>query len=70
MTGNSDNDATPATFLKGLSDALAEQEGVDAELARILADHILQDPQQQHCVAHAHKAIAELAVARAKSSES
>lgn len=65
---DNDNDATPASFLKGLSDALREQEDVDADLAKILGDHVLQDPQQPHCVAQAHKAIAELAVARAKAS--
>jgi len=66
MPGGPENGETPAMFLQDLGAALAGQKDVDAELAKILAGHILQDPQHPQSVADAARAIAALAAARAK----
>lgn len=66
MLGDPENVAPPAEFLKELGEALSAQEGVDIDLANILRDHLLQELQQQHAVASAGRAIADLALSRAK----
>lgn len=69
MPGGQDDNETPEKFLQGLGVTLAAQEGVDADLAKILVGHIMKDPQKPHSVADAAKAIAALAIARAKAVE-
>jgi hypothetical protein len=67
MSGDSPAESEkPGEFLQKLSAALASQPGVDADLAKILADHVLQDAQSVNSVASARQAIADLAIARAK----
>jgi hypothetical protein len=68
MPGSPDNGETPTKFLQDLSAALSQQKGVDADLSKILTDHILQDPQKPQSVAAARQAIADLAITRAKAS--
>jgi hypothetical protein len=61
----SENTSTPTEFLGCLSTDLAAQSDIDADLAKILADHILTASPQSDCVAKAKQAITDLARTRA-----
>lgn len=61
---NDNADEVP-DYLTGLADRLAETSGVDADLADILAKHILVETPTETCVADAKAAIAALALQRA-----
>ena len=56
----------PAKFLRDLGTLLGAQKDVDAGLAKILSDHVLQESQKPQSVAEAARAIALLAADRAK----
>lgn len=58
------DDETPAGFLAHLGQALKTREDVDAELAGILAEHILTSTPAENCVEKAMTAINTLAEAR------
>jgi hypothetical protein len=58
-------DATPKEFIEKLGSELLAQTNADSDLAKILADHILNVAAKPDCVASARKAIAELALLRA-----
>ena len=59
------DDKTPAAFLAELGQALTTREGEDAELARIVAEHILTAAPAEDCVDRAMTAIRALAASRA-----
>lgn len=56
---------TPTTFLTNLSEALKGTDGVDADLAGILTDHLLMVAPHANAAANAKAAIVELAGHRA-----
>lgn len=56
---------TPDAFLKALGNILQEKEGGDADLARILATHLLTSAPTKDAVAQAKEAITKLASERA-----
>jgi hypothetical protein len=58
--------ASPADFLMSLGKALREQENTDADLADILAKHLLTATPAIDAVAKAKESIVKLAVLRAK----
>lgn len=60
-----DTVTTPTEFLTQLGSDLTARPGTDAELAKILTDHILTVAPKSDCVVSARKAIAELAKSRA-----
>ena len=55
---------TPEVFLANLSDELKASEGIDADLAVILTDHLLTVTPHAKAVANARSAIIELASKR------
>lgn len=55
----------PDVFLKVLGEGLQATEGVDADIARILATHILKAAPAPNAVAEAKDAIVKLAAQRA-----
>ena len=55
---------TPDAFLKALGESLKAKEGVDADLAAILTEHILKVAPSTNAVAQAKDAIVKLAVER------
>ena len=57
-------DGTCAAFLAQLGHALKTREGVDAELAEIVVEHILTAAPAEDCVEQAMTAINELAAVR------
>jgi len=59
------DDQTPAAFLATLGQELTTREGEDAELARIVAEHILSAAPAGDCVEQAMAAIKTLAGSRA-----
>jgi len=68
VADNKDDSRNPnSEFLQQLDAALAAKVGVDGDLRKILSTHILQTVPSGDCVAHARKAIADLAIARASS---
>lgn len=56
---------TPETILANLSNTLKTSEGVDADLAAILTDHLLTGTPHANAVATAKAAIGALAAKRA-----
>jgi hypothetical protein len=56
---------TPATFLKALAATLKTSDGVDSDLAAILATHVLVTEPTTDAVAKAKAAIVALAQTRA-----
>jgi len=56
---------TPTTFLTNLSETLKGTDGVDADLAGILTDHLLMIAPHANAAANAKAAIVELAGQRA-----
>ena len=56
---------TPTTFLNNLTETLKGTEGVDADLAGVLTDHLLMAAPHANAVANARAAIVELAGQRA-----
>ena len=60
-----DDDESPARFLAMLGQALQTHSGVDVELARILAEHILLAAPAGDCVERTMAAIKTLAASRA-----
>ena len=56
---------SPEDFLARLSEALKASDGVDADIASILADHLLTATPHANAVANAKAAIAALAENRA-----
>ena len=56
---------TPEVFLASVSAALNSSDGVDADLAVILCDHLLTVRPHANAVTNARAAIAELAAKRA-----
>lgn len=65
---NDDNES-PTLFLDKLGHALKTDSGVDAELAGILAEHILVAKPARDCVENAMAAIKTLAASRADAPE-
>ncbi|MBY6117200.1 hypothetical protein KUW09_23590 [Mameliella alba] len=59
----------PDAFLSGLSEDLKASDDVDADLARILSDHILTPTPQADAVANAKAAIIAVAAKRASPAE-
>lgn len=57
---------SPEEFLARLSESLKASDGVDADIASILAVHLLTATPHAHAVANAKAAIAALAEKRAK----
>ena len=64
-----DRDAliSPAAFLEELKKSLNSDETIDAELAKIVSQHILSAAPAKDCVEQAMLAITELAATRATS---
>jgi len=64
-----DRDAaeSPAAFLDELRKSLNSNEAMDAELAKIVSQHILTAAPAEDCVEQAMMAITELAATRATS---
>jgi hypothetical protein len=59
----------PDTFLVALGERLSEQDGIDANLARILKAHILTIAPAEDAVAKAKEAILKLANERTHSTQ-
>ncbi len=59
------DDETPAEFLTELGKEVAARQGEDAELARIVEEHILAAVPAKDCVEQAMAAIDTLAASRA-----
>lgn len=62
-------DESSAAFLAQLGNALMTSEGVDAELAGIVVEHILSAAPSENCVEQAMTAINTLAASRASPPE-
>ena len=63
------DDETSDAFLTQLGQALKTREGVDAELAGIVVEHILTRAPAEDCVGQAMTAINKLAASRANPPE-
>lgn len=65
LSNDNNPDESPDAFLDDLAKTLPEQQGTDADLARILAAHILKSSPTKGAVDAAFTEITKLAVARA-----
>jgi hypothetical protein len=69
MAEPNDNPETPEAFLKGVGERLNAAEGVDSELASVLALHILVATPHADAVSRAKTAIVAMAERRAQPAE-
>ena len=67
MHTDSDAAESPVTFLEELGKSLNSTDVTDAELAKIVSQHILTASPDEDCVEQAMTAIAKLAATRATS---